>query len=136
MFVRWRKRQPHNNFQPKSWSWRMRQETIRHKGPLLYAYLIQSYRNSDGKPRHRTIKYLGRIGETHLANRAPGALVDFWDKANKALSELKEQGLRTRDIDQIRRSLSTKVKPPTLKEKRRIVWTHKRPEISKSAKTS
>ena len=61
---------------------------------------------------------------------------DFWDKANKALAELKEQGLRTKDIDQIRASLSTKVKPPTLKEKRRIFWTHKRPEISKSEKTS
>ena len=61
---------------------------------------------------------------------------DFWDKANKALAELKEQGLRAKDIDQIRRSLSTKVKPPTLKEKRRIFWNHKRPEISKSAKTS
>ena len=114
----------------------MRQEMINHKGPLLYAYLVQSYRNSGGKPRHRTIKYLGCIGETHLANRAPGALVDFWDKANKALAELKEQGLRTRNIDRIRRSLSTKVKPPTLKEKRRIFWTHKRPEISTSEKTS
>ena len=31
----------------------MRQEEIDHKGPLLYAYLVQSYRHSDGKPRHR-----------------------------------------------------------------------------------
>ena len=114
----------------------MRQEEIDHKGPLLYAYLVQSYRNSDGKHRQRTVKYLGSIGETHLANRAPGALVDFWDKANKALAELKEQGLRAKDIDQIRRSLSTKVKPPTQKEKRGIFWVHKCSEISKSAKTS
>ena len=103
----------------------MRQETIHHKGPLLYAYLIQSYRNSDGKHRQRTIKYLGSIGEAHLANRAPGALVDFWDKANKALAELKEQGLRTKDIDQIRRSLGTKIKLPSQKEKRENFWVHK-----------
>ena len=96
----------------------MRQEEIDHKGPLLYAYLVQSYRHSDGKPRQRTIKYLGCIGETHLANRAPGALVDFWDKANKALTELKEQGLRAKDIDHIRQSLSTKIKPPNQKGKR------------------
>ena len=118
MFVRWKKRQSHNNCPPKSWSWRMRQETIDHKGPLLYAYLVQSYRHSDGKPRHRTIKYLGSIGETHLANRAPGALVDFWDKANKALTELKEQGLCAKDINQIRQSLSTEIKPPNQKEGR------------------
>jgi len=114
----------------------MRQETINHKGPLLYAYLIQSYRNPDGKHRQRTVKYLGSIGETHLANRAPGALVDFWDKANKALAELKEQGLRTKDINKIRASLSTKIKPPSQKEKREISWVHKCSAISKSAKTS
>ena len=114
----------------------MRQETINHKGPLLYAYLIQSYRHSDGKPRHRTIKYLGCIGETHLANRAPGALVDFLDKANKALTELKEHGLRAKDFDQIRTSLSTKISPPNQKEKREMFWVHKCSAMSKSSKTS
>ena len=89
------------------------------KGTVLSAYLVESY-CKDGEPRQRIVKYLGSVGETYLANRAPGAVIDFWDNANKALAELKEQGLRAKDINQIRQSLSTKIKPPNQKEKQEI----------------
>ena len=77
--------------------WRMRQREIEQKGTILSAYLVESYRK-DGEPRQRVLKYLASIGEDHIATRATGALIDFWNKANALLTELAGQGLTEDEV--------------------------------------
>ena len=112
MFVRWKKRRASNGRLERTWLWEMRQETIDRKGTILSVCLVESYRK-DGEPRQRVLKYLGSVGETYLANRVTGAIIDFWSKANKALAELAGQGLSTEEISRVRKNLASKVKPPT-----------------------
>ena len=72
----------------------MRQEAINRKGIVLSAYL-------------------GCVGEGHIATRATGAIIDFWNKANKALAELAGQGLTEDEIARVRKNLAAKVQPPS-----------------------
>ena len=88
----------------------MWQEAIDRKGTILSAYLVESYRK-DGEPRQRVLQYLGSVGETCLANRATGTIIDFWSKANKALAELAGQGLTEDEIARARKILAAKAKP-------------------------
>ncbi len=41
------------------------------------------------------------------------ALIDFWNKANKALAKLAGQGLTEDEIARVRKNLAAKVKPPS-----------------------
>ena len=93
----------------------MRQEAIDRKGAILSAYLGEYYRK-DGEPRQRILKYLDCLGEGHIATRATGALIDFWNKANKALAELDKQGLSTDEIARVRKILAAKIQPPSGEE--------------------
>jgi len=73
MFVRWKKRK------------RFDKRLNRQLPDYLYAVLVESIR-IDGKPRQKTIKYLGSIF-SNLVN-APFRMSRFWVEAEKNLSEL------------------------------------------------
>jgi len=71
--------------------WRKRKRTTGAGGPrvVYYAYLVESYRDEEGKPRQRHIGYLG-----HYAERGSerSSAVVFWGNclANLAKLELSE----------------------------------------------
>ena len=74
--------------------------------------LVESHRK-EGKPRQKTVKYLGCIGEGHIDIRSTGALIDFWNKTNASLTELAGQGLTEDEVARTRQNLAAKVKPPS-----------------------
>lgn len=77
---------------------------------LLSAVLVESYRNTNGQPRQRTIKYLGSIRERWLdlsegastANRS-----HFWRDVDLSLSEL-----HLSDIERIQITTAIEEKVP------------------------
>ena len=73
MYVRWNRRK------------RIKEGWRKKKGDYLSAVLVESCR-IDGKPRQKTIKHLGSIGEDRLDRVY--ARKCFWDKAEKNMDLL------------------------------------------------
>ena len=73
MFIRWNRRK-----RTKA-GWRKKE------GDYLSAVLVESCR-IDGKPRQKSIKHLGSIGEERLNNVYDRRL--FWEKAEKSMDSL------------------------------------------------
>jgi hypothetical protein len=73
MYVRWNRRK-----RIKKIEWVMKE------GDYMYAVLVETHR-IDGKPRQKTIKYLGGVGEN---NPSAFRRMRFWEKAEKELASL------------------------------------------------
>lgn len=97
MYARWNRKKRTKNI-----AW------VKEEGDLLYAVLVENTR-IDGKPRQRTIKYLGGIGERQNIYTQ----IKFWEKAEENLSTLNlDDSIRNKIIDK----LKEKVTRPSEKE--------------------
>ena len=72
MFVRWKRRRRCSGH----WAGRVRMSAI----------LVESYRDADGKPRQRHIKYLASLFESQ--EKKPYHRQVFWETASRNLDEL------------------------------------------------
>lgn len=98
MYVRWNRRK-----RTKKIAWVMKE------GDYLYAVLVESIR-IDGKPRQRTIAYLGGVGENN-----PGVYgrMRFWEQCERKLASL---NLDAAVLEKIVTSLKTRVQKPSQDE--------------------
>ncbi len=73
MYIRWKRKK-----RTKEIAWMIKE------GDYIYAVLVEA-RRIDGKPRQKTVKYLGGIREK---NQDIYGQMTFWDKAEKELASL------------------------------------------------
>lgn len=79
------------------------------------AYLVESYRNDEGKPRQRTIAYLGNVRQ--IGEQLPSIERElFLLRAQDVLASLKS--LSPLDREDLKKQLYKKVPPLTLEEMR------------------
>ncbi|MEM7800994.1 MAG: hypothetical protein AAF633_17505 [Chloroflexota bacterium] len=101
------------------------------------AYLVESYRNDEGKPRQRTIAYLGNVRQ--IGNQLPSIERElFLLRARDVLSAL--PNMSPADQDDLIRQLHKKVPPLSLEEmrlgfKNNLKWYYQRWKSSGNAPT-
>jgi hypothetical protein len=113
MFVRWKRRE---RVSRKAHRWKTTGPRYRGKEAqgtgkfLLVAVLVRSERRN-GRPRQKTLAYLGSIAEDHLADYWPRRW--FWESADRGLGAL---GLDDDDRQKVEAALQARVRRPTAEE--------------------
>lgn len=99
MYIKWRRREPEKYY---------REKTL-----YYYAYLVESYRDKQGKVKQRKLSYLGNITKEKGAFPLPGR-IRFYEQVEKSLGKTKN--LTQKQKHKIFTAIEKKVARPSHQE--------------------